>query len=346
MRLLVCLLLALVAILATPVTPAQASDSGADAQTAGACAAARVATTTLPRAEDEAIPIEGDWDCDEVANELDNCPQTKNGDQSDVDGDGIGDRCDPNADNDDFPNTTDNCPLVVNNDQNPNVCLVDTDRDGVMDPSDNCRLVVNPEQTDTDRDSYGDACDADDDDDYHLDGGDNCPLVPNPGPAGLADADRDGLGDACDPDTSILTPVTPGPGTGTGRGTDPASLADRRAPTVGVRAARLQRSTDASGGMPVLVRCSEACAVSARLVVSARDARRLKLARSARKPVMVASGEAALEASGSTYVFFAMTRAARRRVFTSKAVAANLEVRAIDGAGNATVVRRALALRR
>jgi hypothetical protein len=86
--------------------------------------------------------------------------------------------------------------------------------------------------------------------------------------------------------------------------------------------------------------------VSARVIVSARDARRLKLARSARKPVMVASGDAALDAAGTTYVFFDMTRAARRRVFTSKTVAAHLEVRAIDGAGNATVVRRALQLRR
>jgi hypothetical protein len=208
--------------------------------------AARVATTALPRAEDEAIPIEGDWDCDEVANELDNCPQTRTAINPTWTATGIGDRCDENADNDDFPNTSDNCPARRQQRSEPQRL---PGRHGSRRRDGSVRQLPTGRQSGADRhdrDSYGDACDADDDDDYHLDGGDNCPLVPNPG---LADADRDGLGDACDPNTTILAPG-PGPGTGIGPGTP----ADRRAPTVAVRAARVQRSADASGGMPVLVR--------------------------------------------------------------------------------------------
>ena len=105
------LLVLLFAALFAAAAPAQAAPSG-EANAAAACAAPREAPPRPPRSDDDAIPPEFDWDCDEIANEVDNCPTVRNTDQSDVDGDGFGDRCDDDADGDGIPNAQDNCPLV------------------------------------------------------------------------------------------------------------------------------------------------------------------------------------------------------------------------------------------
>src|SRR5262245_45881045 len=66
-----------------------------------------------------AHPEPGDIDGDGVRDEFDNCPQTRNGDQGNADGDDLGDRCDTDADGDGVENSTpyldrgaDNCPLA------------------------------------------------------------------------------------------------------------------------------------------------------------------------------------------------------------------------------------------
>ena len=69
---------------------------------------------------------------------VDNCPLVPNPEQTDRDGDGLGDACD-------------NCPKVANPDQQ------DRDHDTVGDACDNCALA-NPNQLDTDQDGIGDAC--------------------------------------------------------------------------------------------------------------------------------------------------------------------------------------------
>ncbi len=129
-------------------------------------AAALVGLLAISPAIADHDPI-GDVDGDHVANGIDNCPATSNPDQTDSDGDGIGDACDPDADG-----------------------------DGAPDESDNCPAAANPGQEDSDGDGLGDACDPDGDNDGVPDTLDNCPLVPNPG---QEDADGDGVGDACDP---------------------------------------------------------------------------------------------------------------------------------------------------
>lgn len=92
----------------------------------------------------------------------DNCPAIANADQSDFDGDQVGDLCDPCVDGEQL--------------------YEDIDNDGVDDGCDVC--TRGPGTHDEDHDGFVDACD-------------NCPGVANADQALNADADE--LGDACDP---------------------------------------------------------------------------------------------------------------------------------------------------
>ncbi|MEX0708271.1 MAG: FG-GAP-like repeat-containing protein [Woeseia sp.] len=104
-----------------------------------------------------------DEDGDGVGLAVDNCPADPNTNQSDIDGDGVGDACDDDIDGDGLANDVDNCPL-----------------DNSLD------------QADTDGDLDGDLCDNDDDNDGVADGKDAFPL----NRAWHADEDGDGMPDA------------------------------------------------------------------------------------------------------------------------------------------------------
>ena len=90
----------------------------------------------------------------------DNCPEARNPDQADRDGDGFGDVCDV------CPDTFDPAQIDRNHDGVGDSCAscVDEDGDGRSTggggcSGDNCPNVANPDQFDFDGDGVGDACD-------------------------------------------------------------------------------------------------------------------------------------------------------------------------------------------
>ena len=93
------------------------------------------------------------------------------------------------------------------------------------------------------------------------------------------------------------------------------------------------------------VRCSEACAVTADLVLGPSAARRVGLARG-RGSVVIGRGAVRMAGATRSYVFVDLPRTVARRLARRARVPALLRVAAEDGAGNRRVQTRRLELRR
>jgi hypothetical protein len=158
-----------------------------------------------------------DFDEDGISDGDDNCVEVYNPDQTDTDGDGEGDACEPitDSDGDGYDDESDNCPGVANADQDDfdgdglgDACDDDADDDGYTDDDDCDDLdpSLNPGVNEICGDGVDNDCNgATDQDDPSADcdgdaidnGEDNCPDDYNPG---QADLDGDTLGDVCDDD--------------------------------------------------------------------------------------------------------------------------------------------------
>ena len=116
------------------------------------------------------VVTSSDRDNDGVLNSSDNCPDTYNPNQSNLDSDSAGDVCDSDIDGDGFANANDAFPSNASewrdtdSDGIGNNADTDDDNDGTPDSEDAFRLDAG-EDTDTDSDGTGNNADTDDDND-------------------------------------------------------------------------------------------------------------------------------------------------------------------------------------
>ncbi|MGE3544882.1 MAG: thrombospondin type 3 repeat-containing protein [Kofleriaceae bacterium] len=156
-----------------------------------------------------------DPDGDAILSHVDNCPNTSNADQQDLNMNGVGDACEvADSDNDGIEDGSDNCPNTSNSGQE------NSDGDSAGDACDGC--TADPAKTDPGVCGCGNS-DSDGDGDTTPDCNDGCTMDPNktdPGVCGcgMSDADGDGDGtanciDGCPLDMNKTSPGTCGCGT-------------------------------------------------------------------------------------------------------------------------------------
>jgi len=118
-----------------------------------------------------------DTDGDGILDEVDNCVNISNKDQSDIDNDGVGTKCDEDIDGDGYSNDLEYAegtnrykgseypsnvqPDMTTHPVEPPQTNNDIDGDGILNVADNCPTVSNPTQWDNNENGVGNLCDPD-----------------------------------------------------------------------------------------------------------------------------------------------------------------------------------------
>ncbi|HEX8205347.1 MAG TPA: hypothetical protein VF587_04745 [Solirubrobacteraceae bacterium] len=144
-------------------------------------------------------------------------------------------------------------------------------------------------------------------------------------------------GDESGDDSELLPgpPVLPPPSAGP----------DLTAPRLDVTLARrVPGARAARSGLPLSFTCSEACTLTVRVRLAGAAAKRLRLSRG--RAVTVAKASATGAAGQAKTVRLRLTRRAARRLKRARRATLSVILTAVDAAGNQTVVRRTVTLRR
>jgi Calcineurin-like phosphoesterase len=147
---------------------------------------------------------------------------------------------------------------------------------------------------------------------------------------------------------SGIIPCTPPPGVTGESGTlpsrdglapPPGLAADRLAPRLAVRHHSRSLRTARRRGVAISARCTEACLVTLTLRVDRRTAQRLRL------PRVIGRGSISVAGPRAGRSRVRLKASVRRRLRGARSLAATLEARAVDRAGNATSTTRRIRLR-
>jgi hypothetical protein len=193
--------------------------------------------------------------------------------------------------------------------------VLDPDHDGFKTYQDNCPNHSNRTQSDTDKDSQGDACDTDDDNDGTPDGSDNCPNVANPD---QADGDGDEQGDACE----VLD-------------VDPPDVAMDLGSRASLAAAMKK-------GLHVRTSCSEDCTLRGDLRLDAKTARRYGF----KGATTIAKGRGSVSAGELTDIVLTLTSEARKRLRNTSKVTVLVGMTGSDFDKNKKTVHKKITLAR
>ncbi len=114
----------------------------------------------------KSYPSDGDYDGDGIKDFVDNCFKVANAGQWDLDGDGIGNKCDDDVDGDGSLNIVEKAAGTDIWSASSFIQSDDFDQDGIIDIDDNCPVIANEKQWD--KDNIGNVCDDDIDGDGYL----------------------------------------------------------------------------------------------------------------------------------------------------------------------------------